>query len=104
MNIPILTTHKVALEIHLEFTDGTTWSTAAPTRIDMSYGGVVCVVGRTPEEVVKMELEHSGSRYRYPLEIDSTGEHLKTVRLFGERDYWSQVLRNKAMEVDEDGN
>ncbi len=103
MNIPLSSDRPVEVVLHFEFLGPDNhvlvWNTRA--RLKGRETALVTIVGRTPQEVVKLELEHSGSRFRYPIEIDTSGQHLKKIKIFGGRDHWSQVLRNKAMEVDE---
>lgn len=57
-----------------------------------------CVVGRSPHEVVSLELEYNGHRFAHPIEPTVDGQHLKDINIYGGRDKWSQLLREAAME------
>ena len=103
MNILLSSDRPVEVILHMEFLgpdklSNIAWNTRV--RLQGREDALVTVVGRTPQELVKLELEHSDSRYRYPIEIDKSGAHLKAIKIFGGRDHWSQLLRNKAMEAD----
>lgn len=54
-----------------------------------------CITGRSPQELVRMELEYNDMRYAHP--IEAVGNDLKTISIYGGRDRWSQLLRDTAL-------
>lgn len=96
MNIPFESDEQVDVELELNFTDGHTWQ----TKFRLSgYGPLLInVVGRWPQDVVSMLLSYDNCRFSYPIEVQ--GDNLKTVHIYGGRDHWSQLLRNKALGLD----
>lgn len=58
-------------------------------------GVVFTVVGRTSQEVGQIDLEYDGQKVTlYP---DAKGEYDDIVIYDGDRDYWTNVLRRKAL-------
>jgi peroxiredoxin len=65
-------------------------------RVD-SYGpATYCVVGRSPQEVDRMQIIYDGNHFDYPA-LSTDGVHLDVINIYGGRDHWTQVLRDKAM-------
>lgn len=97
MNITLKSDRKLDVKLHMLFTDKLVYE--ARVYLD-SYGpATFTVIGRWPKDLVRLELEHESCRFEYPIEPDSSGEHLKPISIYGGRDHWSQLLRNKAMEA-----
>lgn len=84
VNVQVILTFRSKL--HFEF----------QMRVD-SYGpATYCVVGRSPQEVDRMHIIYDGNRFDYPV-ISTNGVHLDVINIYGGRDHWTQVLRDKAM-------
>lgn len=94
MNITVSSDQAVDVSVILWFIDGTQYDFKMRLMGDASARH--CVVGRWPPDVVRMELEYNGHCFAHPIEVE--GEHLKTINIYGGRDQWSQLLREKAME------
>lgn len=96
MNLTVHSDRRVDLIVHMMFVEN------VPYNFKMRLSGhgpaQFCVVGRWPQDLVHMELEYNGCRYAHPIEV--TGEHLKDIHIYGGRDQWSQILREKAMKAE----
>jgi len=99
MNLTVKSTQPVDLRGIMHFNDGKVFT--FQMRLSGHGPAVFCVIGRSPQELVKMELLYDGLQYNQPIEIN--GEHLADVELYGTRDKWSQLLRNKALQACKDG-
>ena len=102
MNITIDSNTPLAVTVHLTFKEGNGQLLEWVFNADLS--GYIplthTVVGRTPQEVVGMELEYNSMRYAWPIEVSSDGMNLKTIDIQNGRDQWSQLLREKALSED----
>jgi hypothetical protein len=102
MNIPFTSDRDVRVYATLEFDGHPHFPENPKFQFVVDIPGeevvTVCTVGRTPQEVVSMELMYDEFRFPYLFKIDSAGEHFETIKIYEGRDYWSQLLRNKAME------
>jgi hypothetical protein len=94
MNITVSSDQPVAVKIFLTFIDGNVFE--FQMRLEGRAPAMYCVVGRWPQDIVRMELQYNGNRFAHPIEVE--GENLKTINIYGGRDQWSQMLREKAME------
>ena len=98
MMIPMTSDKELDVDVHLTFRllDGqlVQWSTHA--RLHGAGECQVAVTGRCLQDVVGMELEYNGRRFAHPIESDD-GVNMKSIRISGGRDQWSQLLREAAM-------
>lgn len=100
MNITLESDRTIAVTVYMLFTDGDMYTITLP--LD-GYGPTTfTIVGRWPKDLVDLEIQYEGYRFGYPIELDASGEHLKTITISGRRDQWSQLLRDKAMEKTHD--
>ena len=97
MNVIIKSDVPQDVTLRFEFTDGKKYSTVCTC--DGYEDVTAVVVGRWPKDVIHMGLEHGDYHYEMPVVPDSSGLHLKPINLSGKRDYWSQLLRDKALEI-----
>lgn len=95
MNVTVSSDQAVDVSVFMTFVGGHIYE--FKMRLAGHAPASYCVVGRSPQEVVKMEIEYNGCRHVHPIEVQ--GEHLKTINIYGGRDQWSQVLRDKAWEA-----
>jgi len=95
MNITVHSDQAVDVEVFMTFIDTTVYE--FKMRLQGRGPAQFCVVGRTPQDVVSMELQYCGNRFGYPIQHD--GEHLKAIHIFGGRDQWSQLLREAAIKA-----
>lgn len=96
MVIPFSSTQDVVIRCRLYFTDKKVFEFLLDIKAKQSEHQTV--VGRWPAELVKMELDYDGVLFHHPIEPTADGMHLKEINVYGGRDQWSQLLRNKAME------
>mgnify|MGYP003654076419 CR=1 FL=1 len=73
-------------ELHFEF----------KVRLEGRGPAVYCVVGRSPQEVDRMQILYDGNHFDQTVR-SSDGVNLDVINIYGGRDHWAQVLRNKAM-------
>ena len=96
MNIIVSSDRPVDVHVHMYFTDNNVYV----TRMRLVGNNISrvrhTVVGRWPEDLLKLELEYNDCRHAHPIEPDGNGG-LKEIRIYGGRDQWSQLLRDKAL-------
>jgi hypothetical protein len=96
MNLTVHSDRPVDLTVHMMFVEN------VPYEFKMRLAGqgpaVFTIVGRWPQDLVHMDLEYNGARYAHPIEV--VGEHLKDIHIYGGRDQWSQLLRERAMKAE----
>lgn len=60
------------------------------------YGpAAVAVIGRTSAHFTSIRVAHDGFEYGYPIQFNTQGD--LTINIFGGRDYWTQKLREAAL-------
>jgi hypothetical protein len=98
MNIIFDSNKPVHVRVFLTFPDNLVYE----FRVDLNGRGSAnyCVIGRTPQDVVKIEMEYDGVRYGHPVIPD--GKDLAPINIYGGRDRWTQLLREAAMKAEAD--
>jgi hypothetical protein len=94
MNLTVHSDKAVEVHIFMTFTDLTIYE--FKMRLEGHGPCQYTIVGRWPKDLVKMELQYNGNRFAHPIEVE--GEHLKPIHVYGGRDKWSQLLRDRAWE------
>ena len=97
MNVTLHSNKPLDVVMFMSFTDKNTWQ----ARAALSGRGPcnITVIGRWPHDLVTLEFFVLGIRYGHPIEVDpKSPQNLKPIVLSGDRDHWSQLLRNKALE------
>ena len=94
MNITFNSDRLTDVYMTFTFLDGRVYN----SHIRLSgYGpGTHTVVGRSAEEIVRLELQYDGNRFGYPINVDEQG-NMPVINIYGGRDQWSQLLREAAM-------
>lgn len=98
MNIILNSDRRTDVTVHFRFVDGANFSTNI--RLNGYGPAEYAVTGRWPNDLVELHLEYDGVRHSVPIEPEGNG-HLKPMHVYGGRDKWSQLLRNKALGLDE---
>lgn len=95
MNITLESDREVDVTVELRFVGG------IPHEFHIRLSGYgplnYCVIGRSPQELTNIFLSYNNIGYEYPI-MASDGMNLDPINIYGGRDHWSQLLRDKALE------
>ena len=94
MNITLNSDRPVNVEVILTFLGGLHFE--FKIRLEDVKPAVFCVVGRSPQEIDRMQILYDGNHFDQTAR-SSDGVHLDPINIYGGRDHWSQVLREMAM-------